>query len=97
MIRRPPRSTLFPYTTLFRSEVARAEQLREADDLRPGPRGFADFGDAVREVGVGVGRHRHLNEPNLHAGNVRGAGEGGRAPAPAREPTSRWRAPERAR
>src|SRR3712207_9247460 len=29
MIRRPPRSTLFPYTTLFRSEV-HAEQ-----DLRP--------------------------------------------------------------
>src|SRR3712207_7114490 len=27
MIRRPPRSTLFPYTTLFRSEVA-----RQADD-----------------------------------------------------------------
>src|SRR5438309_8696081 len=25
MIRRPPRSTLFPYTTLFRSAVARAE------------------------------------------------------------------------
>src|SRR2546428_9124136 len=24
MIRRPPRSTLFPYTTLFRSEFARA-------------------------------------------------------------------------
>src|SRR2546427_10816689 len=24
MIRRPPRSTLFPYTTLFRSSVARA-------------------------------------------------------------------------
>src|SRR2546426_7411388 len=24
MIRRPPRSTLFPYTTLFRSEVAQA-------------------------------------------------------------------------
>src|SRR3989454_4282520 len=24
MIRRPPRSTLFPYTTLFRSEVLRA-------------------------------------------------------------------------
>src|SRR3989442_5930271 len=31
MLRRPPRSTLFPYTTLFRSRV------READ-LRPGPR-----------------------------------------------------------
>src|SRR5258708_31929704 len=25
MIRRPPRSTLFPYTTLFRSHTARAE------------------------------------------------------------------------
>src|SRR5688572_1067511 len=29
MIRRPPRSTLFPYTTLFRS----AATLAEADDL----------------------------------------------------------------
>src|SRR3712207_7554624 len=26
MIRRPPRSTLFPYTTLFRSDVAAARQ-----------------------------------------------------------------------
>src|SRR3712207_7042054 len=25
MIRRPPRSTLFPYTTLFRSEIERGE------------------------------------------------------------------------
>src|SRR5690349_24251854 len=25
MIRRPPRSTLFPYTTLFRSDVGRAD------------------------------------------------------------------------
>src|SRR3712207_7528408 len=30
MIRRPPRSTLFPYTTLFRSE---AELLRVADEV----------------------------------------------------------------
>src|SRR5688572_30978954 len=27
MIRRPPRSTLFPYTTLFRSEIAQASQI----------------------------------------------------------------------
>src|SRR2546428_3310268 len=27
MIRRPPRSTLFPYTTLFRSELPRAESV----------------------------------------------------------------------
>src|SRR6266536_1084298 len=32
MIRRPPRSTLFPYTTLFRSARAAAP----GDDLRPG-------------------------------------------------------------
>src|SRR2546425_8386941 len=39
MIRRPPRSTLFPYTTLFRSqrelfEEGRAEAERHAGDLR---------------------------------------------------------------
>src|SRR3712207_8990515 len=35
MIRRPPRSTLFPYTTLFRSRFARG---REGDRLRVGRR-----------------------------------------------------------
>src|SRR3712207_8013443 len=34
MIRRPPRSTLFPYTTLFRSGLARARQvMKEEDDF----------------------------------------------------------------
>src|SRR3990170_7983766 len=37
MIRRPPRSTLFPYTTLFRSRLAR----QEARARRAGPRGAA--------------------------------------------------------
>src|SRR3989441_10189155 len=32
MIRRPPRSTLFPYTTLFRSPSAPAEQHRAEPD-----------------------------------------------------------------
>src|SRR2546428_9116394 len=32
MIRRPPRSTLFPYTTLFRSEGDRERQRHDADD-----------------------------------------------------------------
>src|SRR5256885_4592485 len=42
MIRRPPRSTLFPYTTLFRSLRQRASELGSGDptvaahrDLRP--------------------------------------------------------------
>src|SRR2546422_1858794 len=31
MIRRPPRSTLFPYTTLFRSELINEEGRRDAE------------------------------------------------------------------
>src|SRR2546430_11378974 len=50
MIRRPPRSTLFPYTTLFRSpvvgEVVRAPQpLLEVAGVEHG--GAGDLGQAV--------------------------------------------------
>src|SRR5438270_9962199 len=38
MLRRPPRSTLFPYTTLFRSDP-HGEQRRLADERR----GFVDL------------------------------------------------------
>src|SRR5947209_14107390 len=41
MIRRPPRSTLFPYTTLFRSH---AVQRLATDDLEPAPRIALDEG-----------------------------------------------------
>src|SRR6266496_581989 len=34
MIRRPPRSTLFPYTTLFRSTPGEGERLRVRDQAR---------------------------------------------------------------
>src|SRR2546430_13368124 len=34
MIRRPPRSTLFPYTTLFRSKVS-GETVRRCDEVSP--------------------------------------------------------------
>src|SRR5438552_7087410 len=40
MIRRPPRSTLFPYTTLFRSQRV----------VRVDPRGRARFAHALREA-----------------------------------------------
>src|SRR5690349_24930111 len=36
MIRRPPRSTLFPYTTLFRSPRARRWRGRRSRRWRPG-------------------------------------------------------------
>src|SRR3712207_8794185 len=39
MIRRPPRSTLFPYTTLFRSQNPRLRILPLADGLRVDLRG----------------------------------------------------------
>src|SRR3712207_7259983 len=54
MIRRPPRSTLFPYTTLFRSEGARqAKAQGQGPPWRPHGRGRglggAD-GQAVRSL-----------------------------------------------
>src|SRR5437762_13447764 len=36
MIRRPPRSTLFPYTTLFRSDARGASRLPAADVRQEG-------------------------------------------------------------
>src|SRR2546427_13304716 len=39
MIRRPPRSTLFPYTTLFRSDVTMAMK-GELDSMRATIQGF---------------------------------------------------------
>src|SRR5256885_3266013 len=44
MIRRPPRSTLFPYTTLFRSQNVGQSQANRAD-IRVGWR--AEFVDAT--------------------------------------------------
>src|SRR3712207_9521138 len=41
MIRRPPRSTLFPYTTLFRSPVDRAQERGLAAARRADQRGDA--------------------------------------------------------
>src|SRR2546422_5363507 len=34
MIRRPPRSTLFPYTTLFRSQAGRTQHLGPGENLQ---------------------------------------------------------------
>src|SRR3712207_8828770 len=55
MIRRPPRSTLFPYTTLFRSdvglEVDLAQQAVEREVLRLRQRVRAAVGLAGRRVG----------------------------------------------
>src|SRR2546430_5623604 len=54
MIRRPPRSTLFPYTTLFRSVKAGAELLHHLDRLEALLRLRAE-GILGRRQQVGVG------------------------------------------
>src|SRR3989454_9161478 len=54
MIRRPPRSTLFPYTTLFRSPRHGAERppARAVAARRAGRGGARAWGRAVARVGA---------------------------------------------
>src|SRR5690349_22493490 len=75
MLRRPPRSTLFPYTTLFRSDVARSPAgvrvpvavarvvgvVGHLGDLLPGAPGARHRGQLA--VGRAVGRsEEHTSE-----------------------------------
>src|SRR5688572_31958945 len=53
MIRRPPRSTLFPYTTLFRSQATR--DGRQVDDRRAALRLLDEVADQVDRAEVGIG------------------------------------------
>src|SRR3712207_923753 len=64
MIRRPPRSTLFPYTTLFRSKGQREDQ--EGPPTAEGEREGGDQGDEqstslvyCAEPGVEQGQRHH--------------------------------------
>src|SRR3712207_8805678 len=66
MIRRPPRSTLFPYTTLFRSQQLEEEadllgrgEVLEGEDLTGDP---ADADDADRPVRVALLPHERRAE-----------------------------------
>src|SRR2546426_7361018 len=92
MIRRPPRSTLFPYTTLFRSHDAQGD--RYEDDRRqrdPGevPEQEADGGRRVvleRKGGDGNGDDGDNNVLEPH-GAPRDLGNGG----PRHGPPNPWR------
>src|SRR2546430_5945331 len=50
MIRRPPRSTLFPYTTLFRSQDPDRREPEVGEDLAPDPVFAGVGGKAELEV-----------------------------------------------
>src|SRR3712207_6972630 len=60
MIRRPPRSTLFPYTTLFRSSTRPAVALAERRELdhrhRAVPLDEAESADGAVDHGPGHGQ-----------------------------------------
>src|SRR2546421_4313934 len=49
MIRRPPRSTLFPYTTLFRSRIAAAPAARVKESELPRPYAKKSFAAGSEE------------------------------------------------
>src|SRR3712207_9170771 len=74
MIRRPPRSTLFPYTTLFRSRAEERDVAQQllARELRRGREALA--GEAVEQLAearlvlLGHGRddlREHLVDPDV--------------------------------
>src|SRR2546429_3534830 len=51
MIRRPPRSTLFPYTTLFRSCASKQRKGERAIVVGAGSAAEEEIAGTVREVG----------------------------------------------
>src|SRR5260221_14688538 len=62
MIRRPPRSTLFPYTTLFRSCVTESLRGRFAVVEKTV---VLDIDEELRGGRMGVGRARHRDGPQF--------------------------------
>src|SRR3712207_7450872 len=61
MIRRPPRSTLFPYTTLFRSPVPGWFGVPGFRTLALGPLSEDDSGRLLADRGVPASQARRLN------------------------------------
>src|SRR3712207_8941945 len=64
MIRRPPRSTLFPYTTLFRSDEPVHQHLGHVLDHREAARGIAVEG-RVAHADFGLVARREHEPPEL--------------------------------
>src|SRR5256885_15384466 len=65
MIRRPPRSTLFPYTTLFRSLVSHVEQ---SANFRAPLRAFEHLGKPVQRGRQGENRGHVVGSINIGVG-----------------------------
>src|SRR2546422_6200040 len=61
MIRRPPRSTLFPYTTLFRSHLPDAGWV-DMEDAETGQRVLVDTSHGPTRTRVSVAAERQIQE-----------------------------------
>src|SRR3712207_7942431 len=64
MIRRPPRSTLFPYTTLFRSQAFRAQE----QDQEKGEEAIG-----ITVLGEEIGRAQHFHDAEQQSASDRRA------------------------
>src|SRR3712207_7003407 len=66
MIRRPPRSTLFPYTTLFRSERGLRAARHDLTSAEPHPEARPDAVvlDLAQPDDVDLCRRDHLAQPH---------------------------------
>src|SRR2546430_17135898 len=72
MIRRPPRSTLFPYTTLFRSGVSAAPGRERTCPLQATDR-LSQSGFAKLRFRLGPKRHSHWDSAPEQGNAWRGA------------------------
>src|SRR5256885_3568248 len=77
MIRRPPRSTLFPYTTLFRSppdrftpELMLREQLLTSPQRRQHPRPLPSDAPSPGSLRGGVARQRDRKSTRLNSSHL---------------------------
>src|SRR2546430_5579775 len=74
MIRRPPRSTLFPYTTLFRSGTARdqTDAAREAigRKRRAGKTAVVERSHVPEQRSNGRGRSRRITRSEEHTSEL---------------------------
>src|SRR3712207_7194271 len=70
MIRRPPRSTLFPYTTLFRSGLRVADRDPGRGGLRPGGNVAERRHGFGRRIGAGSRTHLRRQRSEEHTSEL---------------------------